>query len=119
VIHILEQNHHWRWWPDMLKDIKLTLDWFPCKGAKLQEDPGAEQAYAIMQTVDRKLPSRAKSSWRWRTLYIRTMLDAELKANRGYPNEKCNEGFRELAKIYHTSSKTDPCLRPPVIGAGY
>ena len=119
VIHILEQNHHWRWWPDMLKDVKLTLDWFPCKGAKLQEDPGAEQAYSIMQTVDKKLPDRAKSSYRWRTLYIRAMLDTELKAKQGSPNENCNEGFRELAKIYHTSTKTDPCLRPPVKGAGY
>lgn len=119
VIHILEQNHHWRWWPEMLNDVKLTLDWFPCKGAKLQEDPGAEHGYTIMQSVDRKLPDRVKSSWRWRTLYIRTMLDAELKANGGSPNENCNEGFRELAKIYHTSAKSDPCLRPPVKGAGY
>jgi len=119
VIHILEQNHHWRWWPDMLSDVKLSLDWFPCKGAKLQEDPGAEQAYTIMKTVDSKLPDRAKNSWRWRVLFIRTMLDAELKANSGSPNENCNEGFRELAKIYHTSAKTDPCLRPPVKGAGY
>jgi hypothetical protein len=119
VIHILEQNHHWRWWPDMLSDVKLTLDWFPCKGAKLQEDPGAEQAYAIMKTVDCKLPGWARTSWRWRTLFIRTMLDAELKVNGGSPNEKCNEGFRELARIYHTSAKTDPCVRPPVKGAGY
>jgi hypothetical protein len=119
VIHILEQNHHWRWWPDMLNDVKLTLDWFPCKGVKLQEDPEAEQAYAIMKTVDCKLPDWAKNSWRWRTLFIRAMLDAELKANGGSPNEKCNEGFRELAKIYHTTVKTDPCVRPPVKGAGY
>jgi len=119
VIHILEQNHHWRWWPDMLHNVKLTLDWFPCKVAKLQEDPGAEQAYTIMKNIDCKLPDWAKTSWRWRTLYIRTMLDAELKGNGGSPNEKCNEGFRELAKIYHTSAKTDPCLRPPVKGAGY
>ncbi len=119
VMYILQQNHHWRWWPDMLQDVRLTLDWFPCKGAKLQEDPGAEQAYTIIKTVDGKLPDWVRTSWRWRTLYIRTMLDAELKANGGSPNEKCNEGFRELAKIYHTSAKTDPCVRPPVKGAGY
>jgi hypothetical protein len=119
VIHTLEQNHHFRWWPDMLKGVKLTLDWFPCKDTKVQEDPGAEQAYSIMKTVDNQLSDYAKNSWRWRMLFIRTMLDAELKTNGGRPNEKCYEGFRELAKIYHASAKTDPCVRPPVKEAGY
>ena len=119
VIKTLEKNHHWRWWPGELEGVKLTMNWFPSKGAKLQEDPGAGQAYSIMKTVDCKLPDWAKTSWRWRTLFIRTMLDAELKANGGSPNEKCNDGFRELAKIYHTTIKTDPCVRPPFKGAGY
>jgi hypothetical protein len=119
VIHILEQNHHWRWWPDMLSDVKLSLDWFPCKGAKVQEDPGAEQAYSIVKIVDNNLSATVKTSWRWRLLFIRTMLDARLKANGGLPDQDCDEGFRELAKIYHASSKTDPCVRPPVKGAGY
>ena len=48
---------------------------------KPQADPGAEQAYEIVQRVDEKLSSQARRSWRWRLLYLRALLDAELKGN--------------------------------------
>lgn len=114
VIKILEQNHHMRWWPGELEGVKLTLDWFPSKGAKPQADPGAEEAYAIVKQVDTKMPEWARKSWRWRIVYIRTMLDAELKANGGTPNEACIRGFKELMNIYHTTEKTDPVVKPPI-----
>ena len=118
VITTLEQNHHMRWWPGLLEGIKLTLDWLPSKGVKPQADPGAEEAYATVKTVDAQLPEWARKSWRWRILYIRTMLDAELKANGGTPNEACMKGFKELMKIYHTTEKTDPVVKPPIPGTG-
>ena len=114
VIKTLEQNHHMRWWPGELEGVRLTLDWFPSKNAKPQTDPGAEEAYAIVRQVDITLPEWARKSWRWRILYIRTMLDAELKANGGSPNDACINGFKELMNIYHTTEKTDPVVRPPV-----
>ncbi len=116
VIKTLEQNHHTRWWPGKLEGVKLTMDWFPSKNAKPQADPGAEEAYAAVKQVDAKLPEWARKSWRWRILYIRTMLDAELKANGGSPNQACMEGFRELMKIYHVTEKTDPVVKPPIPG---
>ncbi len=114
VINTLEQNHHMRWWPGKLEGVKLTLNWFPSRNAPLQPDPGAEEAYIIVKKVDQDLPQWARVSWRWRILYIRTMLDAELKANGGSPNERCIEGFKELMKIYHTTEKSDPAVRPPI-----
>ncbi len=111
---ILEQNHHMRWWPLELNGVKLSLDWFPSKGVKPQADPGAEEAYGIIKLVDSKLSEWVRKSWRWRIVYIRTMLDSELKANGGTPNETCILGFKELMKIYHTSEKTDPAVRPPI-----
>ena len=114
VIKILEQNHHFRWWPGELDEVKLTLDWFPSKGTKPQADLGAEDAYNIVKQADAKMPAWARKFWRWRILYIRTMLDAELKANGGSPNQACIEGFKELMKLYHVNEKTDPVLRPPI-----
>lgn len=114
VIKTLEQNHHFRWWPGELDGVKLNMDWFPSKGVKPQADPGAEGAYATVRQVDAKLAPWAHKSWRWRILYIRTMLDAELKANGGNPNERAMQGFRELMKIYHTTKKTDPVVMPPI-----
>lgn len=113
VIKTLESNHHWRWWPGELAGVKLLMNWFPSRGVKPQVDPGAEEAYAIVRKVDAKLPDWARESWRWRILKIRTMLDAELKRNGGSPNQACEEGFRELMEIYHSSEVTDPAVKPP------
>ncbi|MBN2377752.1 MAG: hypothetical protein JXD22_15250 [Sedimentisphaerales bacterium] len=114
VIATLEKNHHMRWWPGELEGVKLLMNWFPSKGVKPQPDPGAEEAYATVKQVDAKLPLWARNSWRWRILYIRAMLDAELKANGGSPNEACKEGFRELIRIYHVNEKSDPVVKPPL-----
>lgn len=114
VVTTLEQNHHMRWWPGELEGVKLSLDWFPSKGVKPQADPGAEEAYAIVKKIDERMPEWARKSWRWRILFIRAMLDAELKANGGSPNEACIQGFTELMKIYHVTKETDPALKPPI-----
>ena len=113
VVKTLEQNHHWRWWPGELEGVKLGMNWFPSKGAKPQVDPGAEEAYATMRRVDGLLTPQAKKAWRWRQLYLRTLLDSELKTNGGKPNERCNEAFAELIQIYHAEN-ADPAVRPPL-----
>ena len=118
VIRTLERNHHMRWWPGKLEGVKLTMDWFPSYGTQPQEDPGAEEAYAVMKAVDATLPEWTKKSWRWRILFIRAMLDAELKMNGGSPNQTCMDGFRELMKIYHVTEYTDPAIRPPIPDTG-
>ena len=97
----------------MLEGVKLQMDWFPSRGAAPQADPGAEEAYAAMQRIDGLLMPQAKKAWRWRQLYLRALLDAELKTNGGKPNERCNEAFAELIKIYHAEN-ADPTVRPPL-----
>ena len=114
VIQTLERNHHWRWWPGKLEGVKLTMNWFPSRGAKPQADPGAEEAYATVQKVDAGLPDSVRKSWRWRIVYLRALLDAELKANGGTPNQRCNDAFAELMEIYHTDKNSDPVVRPPL-----
>jgi len=113
VVATLEQNHHWRWWPGELEGVKLDLDWFPSRGAQPQADSGAEEAYQTVQRVDGKLSSQARQSWRWRQLYLRALLDAELKANGGRPNARCNDAFAELIRIYHAKN-ANPAVRPPL-----
>ena len=113
VITTLEQNHHWRWWPGELEGVKLDLDWFPSRGAAPQADPGAETAYETVQRVDARLSPQARQSWRWRLLYLRALLDAELKMNGGQPNVRCREAFAELIEIYH-AQRANPALRPPL-----
>jgi hypothetical protein len=114
IVHTLEQNHHFRWWPGKLEGVKLTMNWFPSKGSEPQEDPGAEETYELAKRVDAALPERARRAWRWRILFIRALLDSELKSNDGKPNEACMAGFHELMKICHTTDKSDPGVRPPI-----
>ncbi len=113
VVKTLEQNHHMRWWPGKLEGVPLEMDWFPSKGVKPQDDPGAEEAYATMQRIDGLLTPQAKKAWRWRQLYLRALLDAELKTNGGKPNDRCNEAFAELIEIYHAEN-ANPAIRPPL-----
>ena len=113
VIATLEQNHHMRWWPGELAGVKLDLDWFPSRGAPRQADPGAEEAYATVQRIDERLCQQARQAWRWRLLYLRALLDAELKANGGAPNARANEAFAELIQIYHAQN-ANPAVRPPL-----
>ncbi|MGN6493712.1 MAG: hypothetical protein ACTHLE_17045 [Agriterribacter sp.] len=119
MIHTLEQNHHMRWWPGKLEGIKLSLDWFPSKNAAPEKDPGAEEAYSTAIKTNNEMPEWAKQNWRWRILYIRTMLDAELKSNGGAPNENCYKGFYELLSLYHCTEQTDPVVKPPLSATDY
>jgi hypothetical protein len=113
VIKTLEQNHHMRWWPGLHDGVPLEMNWLPSRGAKPQADPGAEEAYATMQRIDGLLTPQAKKAWRWRQLYLRALLDSELKTNGGKPNDKCNEAFAELIKIYHAENASGT-VRPPL-----
>ena len=113
VVKTLEQNHHWRWWPGMLEGVNVP--WFPSRGAKPQADPGAEEAYATMKRVDKKLSPQTRKSWRWRILYLRALLDAELKTNGGKPNDLCNRAFAELIEIYHAQNADPAAVRPPLV----
>ena len=113
VIKTLEQNHHWRWWPGELEGVPLEMNWFPSYGAQPQADPGAEEAYATMQEVATRLTPQARTSWRWRQLYLRALLDSELKTNGGSPNTRCNRAFAELIQIYHAENAIG-AVRPPL-----
>jgi len=113
VVKTLEQNHHFRWWPGELEGVPLQMNWFPSKGVKPRADPGAQEAYATMQEVDARLTPQVRKSWRWRQLYLRALLDAELKANGGSPNARCNAAFAELIQIYHAQNASGT-VRPPL-----
>ena len=85
----------------------------PSRNAKPRADPGAEEAWATMERVDAQLTPQARRSWRWRQLYLRALLDAGLKTNGGKPDDRCNEAFAELIRIYHAEDAIS-ALRAPL-----
>jgi hypothetical protein len=113
IVATLEQNHHMRWWPGELEGVKLEMDWFPSRGTQPQPDPNAEEAFETAKRVDAKLTPAARQAWRWRQVYLRALLDAELKRNHGSPTKACQEAFAELIRIYHAEN-ANPVVRPPL-----
>lgn len=118
VIKILEEDHHYRWWPGAPGDYNFPGTdrwWNPAKGLAFKKDPDAEEAYAIAQQVQAKLPPYARTSWRWRVIYLRALLDSEFNKNEGRPSKEAENAFRELIDIYHaTNPDVGVFLRPPL-----
>ncbi len=42
-----------------------------------------------------------RKAWRWRVLYLRALIDAELAANEFRITGRCEDAFEELVGIYH------------------
>jgi hypothetical protein len=104
AIFIMEENHGLR---KFSKEKKFRV---PSK------DYGSEEAYRVLQKVDKELPEVVRGSWRWRILFLRSMFDYELRKNEGMSNEKTEAGFKELMALYYTSSQTEESVRPPAAG---
>jgi hypothetical protein len=120
--------------------IAELIEWNHTEG-RLREraDPGrAEEAYELARQADTALPERARVSWRWRILFLRTLLDRERFRIAGagpWPEAKWNErwrdvlrgsavaqdALRELMAIYHCPPDPNDAdhhhrnfLRPPL-----
>lgn len=64
----------------------------------------ADAAWDLAQSLDARLPAWAKTSWRWRLLYVRAQIDHVLK-HQGYQTPEAQEALRplcdEIVRIYH------------------
>ena len=72
----------------------------------------ADKAWVLLKNADRLLSHHARKSWRWRILYLRGLIDAELAANGFRITERCEEAFEELTGIYH-AGKAALVVSPP------
>lgn len=77
----------------------------------------AEACFALVNRIDGELPVAVRQSWRWRILWLRAAIDAELKRTEGKPSETAAGYFRELTELYHAHHAVGAC-RPPQPGGG-
>lgn len=61
----------------------------------------AERALALLQQADAQLPERVRQGWRWRILYLRALIDYELLSHDGEVNDRCDDAYEELIRIFH------------------
>ncbi len=72
---------------------------------------GIAKAYALMREADAKLPARARACWRWRILFLRTLIDHELLTHAGAISDACETALQELTAIYYAENAEEP-VRP-------
>ena len=69
------------------------------------EDPSnVDEIYNRIVAVDSKLDEKARSSWRWRIVYLRAKIDYELVHDDYYVSPACEECFQKLVQIYHAEN---------------
>ena len=78
--------------------------------------PRAEACLDLMSRTDAELPDNIRHSWRWRILWLRAALDAELKCTGGKPSDLSEMYLKELVEIYHAHN-AEGSVRPPVTNA--
>ena len=77
--------------------------------------PWSLKARELMEQADSRLTPQARRSWRWRILYLRAQVDAQLWLNRGVMQGRVlNDAFQELTRIYHAEN-AEPCVKPPLV----
>ncbi|MBI3985369.1 MAG: hypothetical protein HY343_00470 [Lentisphaerae bacterium] len=84
----------------------------PESPVKWKNTEGAEEACRLVTEADRTLPARVQTSWRWRIVVLRALIDAELVRREFRVSEKCVAAFRELTTLYHAERGYDG-ISPP------
>jgi hypothetical protein len=90
--------------------IEILETNFPRRGENIEKgDPrfvlahssGAEEAWNLIRQADQQLSPQARSSWRWRILYLRALIDGELVKNDFEVSPRCEQALQELTTIYY------------------
>ncbi len=72
------------------------------------------EAYELLREADRKLTPQARGAWRWRILYLRALIDDELRKTGGRSRGPIlKEAYVELVRIYHAEHVHTNRVSPP------
>ena len=111
AIFLLEKNHAPMWFATSYAEFygvekfeKLPEGWEGYAEPFTAAPETANAALRICNNVMETLPEWGSKSWRWRIIYLRTQIDAELHNNDGKPTPVCETAFDELTKLYHAEN---------------
>lgn len=74
-------------------------------------DASLQNSESIMR-VSQTITPYVASSWRWRTLWLRVMIEETIRKSKGMPTAESDRYFEELISIYH-AEHADSCVYPP------
>ncbi len=77
--------------------------------------PGSLRARQLLTEADALLTPPARQGWRWRILWLRAQVDAQLYLRRGVmQGQVLHDAFAELTRIYYAAN-AEPAVRPPQV----
>lgn len=89
-------------------------------GWRVQNLKEADDAWAVAKDMDARMPSWAKTSWRWRIVYVRAAIDHVLKSQ-GSESAAAARALKpltdEIRCLYHVEPETIAIL-PPSLPTG-
>jgi len=102
--------------PEYAEDLLEVVRIFESNHRRDHIGPSAADAFKIVESVDGRLTSQARESWRWRVLYLRALIDRELSWHEGrLEGEPLKEAFAELTRIYYAQNAGPMPLKPPEV----
>jgi len=79
----------------------------------MKSSADADTAFELIAEADTKLTPYVRFSWRWRILYLRAQIDAELASHEFRVSERCSAAFEGLREIYQNTARTNENLAIP------
>ncbi len=110
--------------PDVVDDVAAAVDILEANLPRsrqradgerryvMRRTEGAQRAWELIQRADARLSPRARAAWRWRVLFLRAQIDAELAGHGFAATARCQAAFDELTRIYSAQHAED-WVRPP------
>ncbi|MBQ3705604.1 MAG: hypothetical protein II888_04045 [Clostridia bacterium] len=80
---------------------------------RIMKPDRVREAAGIAREIDATMPEPARSSWRWRILYLRALIDESILRNDGFVSEETDEYLRELENIYRIVPESLRVVSPP------
>ncbi|MBN2452362.1 MAG: hypothetical protein JXR77_18390 [Lentisphaeria bacterium] len=76
-------------------------------------NPGrAEEAYELARSIDGRLPAHVALGWRWRLLWLRAAIGAEIRSGGGASTALLERCFEELVCLYSAEEAERPVAPP-------
>ncbi len=100
---------------DVVRAIEILEANHRRRGTRFERPPRETwEAFELLRQADRKLSPQVRRSWRWRILYLRALIDDELRRNGGKPRGPVlKEAFAEIIRIYHAEHVHTNKVAPP------
>ncbi len=102
--------------PEVVDSVARAIEIMETNHQRKQIGPSAADALMLMEEADLKLTPQARTGWRWRILYLRAVIDAEmLRTGGNLTGPKLKSAFEELTKIYRAENSHSMPIHPPVV----